>query len=469
MQIRRFEARNMADALRTIKKEFGAEAVILAARNVGRKGGLLNRGRSAVEITAAIDNPPGDAELPAAEQAADLLCQTAPPAFRVQLSGRGRQLSPSGQPTVGQPSEAAAPAIQAADPCPADPLPDLRRQLRSQGLDPEAIGMLCAGGPGPGSDARRAEDLLAGCIRRQGLAGGDLRPRTGHPSTVALVGASGVGKTTAVAKLAVHLALRRGLRVGMIAADHQRVGAMGQMQTLAAMIGLPLESAATAEQLHRARQQLQHVDVILVDTPAIHPLDDDPVHPLRALFARTRAPECLLVLSAATKHADLNATIAHLEKLPVAGAVITKLDETFNRSEVFSAVITHRLPVRYLSDGAQVAADLAPASAERLAGWMLDLGGGRQAGLDAHEPPEPAAPPVPPEPGADVFVANRMSDVFHRGDCKSVERIKAENIVIFQSEAEACDAGFKPCRSCVLAPGQHPDLFFQRVGRRMTG
>ena len=127
------------------------------------------------------------------------------------------------------------------------------------------------------------------------MAGIELRP--GNRKVVALVGPTGVGKTTTIAKIAANFRLRDKKTVGLITADTYRIAAVEQLRTYAEIIDLPLEVVTTPREMRRAVLQMEHLDLVLIDTAGRSPHDELRLHELRALLREANPDETHLVLS----------------------------------------------------------------------------------------------------------------------------------------------------------------------------
>jgi len=473
MQIKRFEARSMTEALRLVKKELGDDAVILSARNIKKSGFFAGLTGGGVEITAATDPgalagdglSDGAAVNPAASR-----METDAPRDVVDLSRSrrmmglfafGRQAPKAGEPPRKQEDgtdeenltylqnllarQAVAPTIVA----------DWMAKARQIGVAPEL---------NPETAARaRLRRLIAG----QGLEAQPLTPVFGRQKILALVGPTGVGKTTVCAKLAAAHRLE-GLNVGLVCCDQQRVGATIQLEAYARIINAGFSVAPTRQDLAQSLKQLRAMDVILIDTAGISPLDPEAMADLVHLFARLKGVEFRLVLSAASRVEDMATAADAFRKLELHSLVFTKLDETVNHGHLINAMVRTRLNAGYVSAGQQIPEDLKAAGAEVLTDLLCGVL--PKAGAEAlAQAPAPVQPPSwTALAGNDaVFVANRTSDVFHHPTCKAVRRIKPGNVVVFHSQAEAMEAKYKPCRSCVLEKGQ--THFAQVLQRSMVG
>ena len=191
---------------------------------------------------------------------------------------------------------------------------------------------------------------------------------------IALVGATGVGKTTTVAKLAAHYALRHGRdRVALITTDGYRIGSQEQLRTFARILGVPMRAANDAAELSEILAGLTDCGLVLIDTAGLSQRDLRIEEQFATLRGVGREIRSYLVLSATTQRAGLEEVIRVFGEMGVAGCILTKLDEAASLGEVLSAVVHHKLPIAYLGIGQRVPEDLIPARAHSLVSRAVAL------------------------------------------------------------------------------------------------
>lgn len=221
----------------------------------------------------------------------------------------------------------------------------------------------------PCVDGMFGESVEAGSGSSVGARVGDAGSRT--PRVVSLVGPTGTGKTTTIAKLAAEYALRRHQRVGLITTDTYRIGAVEQLRTYADIVGLPLLVADDAAALRRARESLGDRDLILVDTAGRSHSDHDRVRELGSLLRAASPDETHLVLSSTSHGATLVAEAESFAEVGVDRVIVAKLDEAVGFGVLVAALSRIGRPLSWLTTGQQVPDDLEPARAERLAELVL--------------------------------------------------------------------------------------------------
>jgi flagellar biosynthesis protein FlhF len=185
-----------------------------------------------------------------------------------------------------------------------------------------------------------------------------------------LVGPTGVGKTTTIAKLAGDLVLKRKLRVALVTIDTYRVGAQDQLKAYADLLDVPCEVAATPAQFALALKRFADRDVVLIDTAGRSHADAARVHELKG-FCRTASEAGLpaavmLALAANGGRAEFAAVVERFSVLPIEHAVVTKLDECAAPGRLYGCLRRHRLPVAYFTTGQEVPDDIQPATSNAI-------------------------------------------------------------------------------------------------------
>ncbi|MEQ8791412.1 MAG: flagellar biosynthesis protein FlhF [Pirellulaceae bacterium] len=216
-------------------------------------------------------------------------------------------------------------------------------------------------------DPSRLEARMTRMIEQEISVCGPIRVTPGRCKVAALVGPTGVGKTTTIAKLAANYRLRERQRVGLITVDTYRIAAVDQLRTYAEIIDLPMEVVSTPREMRRAVDRLSNLDLILLDTAGRSPKDDVRIQELKSMLAEARADEVHLVLSAVAGENALQRTAEKFQQVGVTALMLTKLDEATGLGALLPLMRGSRLPLSYVTNGQNVPDDIAAADRRELA------------------------------------------------------------------------------------------------------
>ncbi|MDX2035180.1 MAG: flagellar GTP-binding protein [Isosphaeraceae bacterium] len=193
----------------------------------------------------------------------------------------------------------------------------------------------------------------------------------GTRRTIALVGPTGVGKTTTVAKLAAEFKLSRGIRPGLVTVDTYRIAAVEQLRTYADILDIPLRIAVDPLEIRRSIDELGDVDLVLIDTAGRSPRDEVKIRELGEFLESARPDETHLVLSAAASEKSLLAAVDRFACVRADRVILTKLDEAESFGGVLSILGRADRPISYITTGQAVPDDIEPANRSRLAALIL--------------------------------------------------------------------------------------------------
>lgn len=201
---------------------------------------------------------------------------------------------------------------------------------------------------------------------------------------VALVGPTGVGKTTLIAKLAARWVLRHGARdIALISTDSVRIGAQEQIHTLGRLLGVPAYAIDGPAELPQLLDHLDGKRLVLIDTAGYGQRDQRLIEELSMLAGASDRLETCLVLSAASQAGAIEEAVERFAVAQPATCVLTKLDEATSLGGSLSMLIRSRLPLAYVSDGQRVPEDINPARAHQMVARAVELS--RKAGANADE------------------------------------------------------------------------------------
>ncbi len=360
MHIRTFRAANLQEALEQIRNQMGAEAAVLHTRQV-RDGWMGWLGRTYVEVTAGLRDDEGCINTNLDEPIID---SRAVPEMKSRL-------------LVKDVSSLADLPL---------PLQAYEMELLSAGVDMDTVDRwlnttvsfaASMGEAANGPMAARTPWLehLQRTVLRELRMGSQILTHPGERRVVALVGPTGVGKTTTVAKLAAGFRIEARRRVGLLTIDTFRIAAVQQLKAYAEIMDLPMQVVEKPEDMQQALDRLGDVDLVLIDTAGRSPKSDARIDQLVELLRSAQPDETHLVLNATSSAAATRLAIQGFAPVRPTAAILTKLDEapstvgalsTLASSEQYSGI-----PLSYITNGQQVPDDIAPAEAEMLMSRLL--------------------------------------------------------------------------------------------------
>ena len=217
------------------------------------------------------------------------------------------------------------------------------------------------------ADPKACQSLITAMAAQEIRCTAPILPRRGKRKVVSLIGPTGVGKTTTIAKLAANFRLQEHLTVGLVTVDTYRVAAVEQLRTYAEIMDLPMKVVTNLSEMRQALEELAGVDVVLVDTAGRSPNDETKLMELKSLLKDGGVEEIHLVLSLSAGAQVLRTTAEKYAGVNLASVILTKLDEAANTGTLLSAAHRISCPISYVTTGQNVPEDIEPAHAARLA------------------------------------------------------------------------------------------------------
>ena len=203
---------------------------------------------------------------------------------------------------------------------------------------------------------------------------GTLKLKKNTPRIIALVGPTGVGKTTTTAKLAAMYALNRGNKVALITMDIFRVGAVEQLKTYSRIMGIPLEVASTPKELEKAVEKHSACDLIFIDTAGRSHKDKEKLDEMKNFLENKIPMEVYLCLSATTKDRELEEILNRFRIFQVSKVVFTKIDECESFGNMVNLLMKDNLQIAYFTTGQRVPEDIEIATPAKLADMIFREG-----------------------------------------------------------------------------------------------
>lgn len=254
------------------------------------------------------------------------------------------------------------------------PIAAIGETLREQGVEDDAVETLLDLIRPAAERGAKGAALKASLKEEMGKAvkcSGPLRLRKDGPKIIALVGPTGVGKTTTVAKLAAMYALEKGASVALVTIDNFRVGAVEQLKTYSRIMGVELESASTPRELEKALDKHRDKGLIIIDTVGRSPRDTEKLEELKGFFSGKHPVELHLCLAATTREREMKETVERFGVLPLKRILFTKLDESDSFGCMVNVHLRDDIPLSYFTTGQRVPEDIEMANARKLAELVL--------------------------------------------------------------------------------------------------
>lgn len=391
MKIRSYKGTSQEKLYEAIRNELGPDAVIVSTRHSSEMKGFMPR--RVIEVVAVAEDAASDAQLVARATGGTDLHQLTKrqeerwQAIEERLEGLRQE--------VRQTARSAGSALDAAGDLPEFAQhwdPRFVRAVRAQ------IPEIFEANPAP-ADFARLREFVRVCERFP-------TRRERAPHIVVLVGPTGSGKTTTLAKLAAAWRIEQGLNVGIVTTDTFRIAAVDQIREYSALLGIEMKIAFSATEARRAIESFSSKDIILVDTPGRNHHDRMGMESLRGMLDSMGAVTTLMTVPATLDRRHVPALLNSFKKLHPNYLVLTKVDEAQDLAILSTIHSEAPWPVAFLTNGQQVPQDLHAARARDLITGLLGntpCRPGKESPAPAaelaepplEEPPRPHQPPAP--------------------------------------------------------------------------
>ncbi len=424
MQVKVFEAKDMASGLKMVKEDLGPDALILSTRTLrGGKLGML--GKPMLEITAAIDsawpeknnesscprdngspfspvqgqnhepltyqnlgmNPPLPGETNYSDTSQFKINETSKTETGTDQTALSHEISelrsiidslshrisgldsPPIAPAYVEPEYCARPTNESEDP--------VIRLLRSRGLNHQVAGLVARFtgdviGPQNDGDQQMLLKNLTEAIGRLFTVTNPLSNKLVRQKRISLIGPTGVGKTTTIAKLAAGYLKRFGGKVALITIDTYRIAAVEQLKVYGEIMNLPVEVVIKPTDMAVALSRHSDCDLILIDTAGRSPGNRLEIQDMRTFLKPEYGLENHLLLSATTREIELETIIQQFSCLPINTFIFSKVDECRLLGVLLNMHYSKDTPISYLTNGQRVPEDIIAATPEILAKLIMN-------------------------------------------------------------------------------------------------
>jgi flagellar biosynthesis protein FlhF len=342
MEVKRYRGENMQEAMFKVKADLGADAIILHTRKF-KKGGFFGFfGRKIVEVIATVEEEKENREYKELQnelnQMKNMMNSLMDELESNQLNGIDYNQFP-------------------------EVMQKIAKKLLKQGANGYVVNKILKSiteelAPEDLKDKDRMRSLLVAELKGRLNDISPLEISNSNPKVIALVGPTGVGKTTTIAKLAANFNLMDNKDVALITADTYRIAAVDQLKTYSEIIGAPLEVIFNANELKEAIDKFINKDLILIDTAGRSQKNQMHMSELSALLEKVRIDEKYLVLSVTTKFNDIKDIISKFQDINIDKFILTKLDETEAVGTILNIVEEFNIPLSYMTNGQNVPEDI---------------------------------------------------------------------------------------------------------------
>lgn len=374
MIIKRYIVNNMNEAMTRIRYELGKDAVIVSQRKIKKAGFKGFFSKKVIEVTAAVDNTKkkDDAELVNSFEAIK------------QVVGKGKYLDVDKKESVKKETPVKINNVVTEKTESKEMLKEMQEMknlinsfvtkspetlVRKSKLElfiekndiSERVGKkLATKIKSIDSDVQELEKIRLATAKCIPIS------RAKMEGSVVLVGPTGVGKTTTIAKLAGNLALVEKKKVGLITIDTYRIGAVEQLKTYADIMNIPFRVVMTLNDMENSIRDMKNCDVILIDTTGRSSKNSEQIMELKSFIEKVNTNNIHLVVSITTKNADIDAIIEGYKVLNYNNIIITKLDETSTYGSLLNILDSGKKPLSFVTTGQNVPDDILKLTSDKI-------------------------------------------------------------------------------------------------------
>lgn len=345
MIIKRYIVDNMNEAMTKIRYELGAEAVIVSQRRIRQKGILGFLKPQKYEVTAAVDerHKKNKAVEEHKNTVHNELAELKSLVLKMMEQSDNERMVEAKKPLKSK----------------------LKNKMMDNDIPEEIIDQMSADIREKSKDiklnSKTFEEELTNSLKAI------IKTDNNHDGRIqVLVGPTGVGKTTTIAKLASLYTLYKNKKVGLITLDTYRIGAVEQLKTYAEILGVPFGVVISIKDIPSVMKTMEDCEVILVDTMGRNSKNIMQVSEIRKFVEEMHADKVHLVLSMTTKQKDLKKIISNYGMIKYNSLILTKIDETEVNGSILASLYYSKVPVAYISTGQNVPEDIEEANRDRI-------------------------------------------------------------------------------------------------------
>jgi flagellar biosynthesis protein FlhF len=337
MIIKRYIVNNMNEAMTRIKYELGKDAIIISQRKIRKSGIFSIFSKRVIEVTAAVENDNKSTDESELKSSLENITK-----MISDLQSSSKSITHYGKETN-----------------------ELETLLKSTDLNKQIIKSVL-------SEIKNHTENLDEKIKLKKTIEKRIQiSENKFEKIMVLVGPTGVGKTTTIAKLAGKLALIDKKKVGLITIDTYRIGAVEQLRTYADIMNIPFKVVITTKDMENAIDSMRDCEAILIDTTGRSSKNTMQLSELRSFVEKANTANIHLVISCTTKNNDISSIVEGYKILNYNNVIITKLDETSTYGSILNILDCAKKPLSFVTVGQDVPDDLKRLSAAHISNLIL--------------------------------------------------------------------------------------------------
>ncbi len=381
MQIKKFEASNMNEALKMVKKEFGPAAVILSARKLANEKGIFGFSKNhGIEITAATDvQPIENKNMNSQNMVSKYYDRPNIQSVPQKIVGKNNFINSLRQSarSYGKRNRSVEQNDRFRNKETKE-LYTIYRQMIEQDVDGNiALKIVQSINKYAFSERNLITKGLKSCmvhvLENAGISSNRVKVGEKDRKIVAVVGPTGVGKTSTIAKLAAAAKTRAKKQdVALITLDDNRIGAIAQLKVYAKILGTPVKAALNSKEIQKYVNEFKKYNLIFIDTPGMGQKNQEQMREIKDSLDKVDGIEYHLLLSASTNEKTLLDTLQIYKEFNLRRLIFTKLDECITYGGILNQLYRSKLPVSYFTNGQNIPEDIEVATVDKLADLIFN-------------------------------------------------------------------------------------------------
>jgi flagellar biosynthesis protein FlhF len=386
MKVKKFVAKSMSDAMKKIRVELGSEAVILNSKEIETGGFLGFFTTKNIEVIAAIDTAPtvrkSSAKTPKQPISSTIAKTTTidkvPEVKEVDILRNDRMLEKEVKELKNIVNGISSSIVSQFDDYP-EVLKKINQNLIDQDISPniriEVMKKLLKKWYIKDEETKSDTEVLNWTkdVLKEMIQSNEMGGFTYNKKFLNLVGPTGVGKTTTIAKIAANCMIKHHKKVAFITTDTFRIAAIEQLKTYAKILNVPVEVAYSVDDFKKAKEKLASFDLILIDSAGRNFLNEMYIDELKKVIDFDDEMETYLVLSLTSKYRDMTTIFEQFSKINIKKVIFTKNDETSSKGALLNLIHEYKVGVSYITNGQSVPDDIIEGSAEEIVNILTEV------------------------------------------------------------------------------------------------